>query len=94
MYLVPSSLWQAVMGAVGSSEPVPCKLAAVVQSRFANAWFTASETPATGVATVDVSEDAGIPRPDARTCRKRSSAVWPTRSTTRRPFSPGTEITI
>ena len=30
----------------------------------------------------------------ARTWRKRSSAVCPTNSTTRRPVSPGTEITI
>ena len=48
--------------------------------------------PATGVAESD-------PLPpkeadSASTCLNRSSAVCPTRSTTRRPESPGTEITI
>ena len=32
--------------------------------------------------------------PDAKTWRKRNSAVWPTNSTTRSPDSPGTEIKI
>ena len=58
MYFVPS-LEHAVIAAAGSSVPVPCRLAAVVQSRLATAWFRASDTPATGVAAVDVSTDAG-----------------------------------
>jgi 2-oxoglutarate dehydrogenase E2 component (dihydrolipoamide succinyltransferase) len=42
----------------------------------------------------DGAAPAATPAPVANTCRNRSSAVCPTRSTTRRPLSPGTEITI
>ena len=66
----------------------------MVQSRAANRLFSSSVTPATGVAAVEVSVGFATPAVSAKTWRKRSSAVCPTRSTTRRPLSPGTEITI
>ena len=92
MYLLAPSREQATMVSDGESAPVPCRLAGLVQSSAANCALIAAFTPEDGVAvSVPVP-----PRADdsARTCLKRSSAVWPTRSTTRRPESPGTEITI
>ena len=75
MYFVVKSLEQEVITALGSSVPVPCKLATVAQSKFANCVLISSETPGTGVAAVAVSVAEGSPKPDARTCRNLSSAV-------------------
>ena len=55
--------------------------------------------PGFGTVTVVVEVDDvevvfALAAPTAYTWRKRSSAVWPTRSTIRVPVSPGTEITI
>ena len=51
-------------------------------------------TAAAGVAVGSVGASDGVPAAVASTCLKRSSAVWPTSSTTRRPVSPGIEIII
>ena len=94
IYLAPPSREQETIVSVGESAPVPSRLAALVQSSAANRELISALTPAAGVAAVEVSEGFATPAASARTWRKRSSAVWPTKSTTRRPLSPGTEITI
>ena len=82
---------QPTIVSVGASVPEPCRFAAFVQSKAANFALTSAVTPATGVAFGSaVPVEAAV----ASTWRKRSSAVCPTNSTTRRPVSPGTEITI
>ena len=53
---------------------------------------TAAEAEAAGEAAG--AGGASTALPTARTWRNRSSAVCPTRSTTRSPLSPGTEMTI
>ena len=59
-----------------------------MQSSAANFAFTSGLIPVAGVAAGSTAPvDAAI----ANTWRKRSSAVCPTNSTTRRPVSPGTE---
>ena len=79
---------------VGESAPVPSRFAAMLQSRAAKRLLISSFAPPAGVAAVEVSVGFAAPAVSASTWRKRSSAVWPTRSTTLRPLSPGTEITI
>ena len=92
MYFVPPARSHTTMTSVGRSVPVPWRFSGFVQSRAANCAFISALTPNAGVAAA--SAVVGIPDPEARTCRNRSSAVCPTNSTTRRPVSPGTEITI
>ena len=46
------------------------------------------------VATLALDPTEAAPGPLAKTWRKRSSAVCPTNSTTRRPVFPGTAMTI
>ena len=85
----------ATMVDAASSPPVVWRFVAIEQSRAANFVATSAVTPAGSVAVVvSLESDFAFAVPSARTWRKRSSAVWPTSSTTRRPVSPGTEITI
>ncbi|CAB4751873.1 unannotated protein [freshwater metagenome] len=91
IYFVVPARSQTAIVSVGASVPVPCKLAAFVQSSAANFALTSALTPAVGVAAGSA---APVETALANTWRKRSSAVCPTNSTTRRPESPGTEITI
>ena len=62
-----------------------------MQSSAANFALTSGLTPVAGVAAGSA---APVAAAVANTWRNRSSAVCPTNSTTRRPVSPGTEITI
>ena len=94
IYFAPPSREHETIVSAGESEPVPSRFAALVQSRVAKRALSSAVTPSAGVAAVEVSAGLGAPAASANTCLNRSSAVCPTKSTTRRPLSPGTEITI
>ena len=92
MYLLVPVLEHATIVSDGESAPVPCRFSGLLQSSAANRALRSAAIPVVGVAV-----SAPVPpsaADSASTCLKRSSAVCPTRSTTRRPESPGTEITI
>ena len=92
MYFVPPSRSQVTRTSVGKSTAPPSKFSGFVQSSAANCAFISALTPTTGVAAESLA--AGTPGPDARTCRKRSSAVCPTSSTRSRLELPGNETII
>ena len=67
MYFVPPSREHATSVSEGLSDPVPSRLAALVQSIVANFALTSGLTPVAGVAAVEVSLGFTTPGPLAST---------------------------